>query len=55
MLCMMGVDVSPALASLSTGKTHYYDRFLLGIGTLILLSPKEGALIGWEAVKKVAT
>ena len=39
---MMGVDVPPALASLSTGgKDHYPDRFLLGIGSLVLPSPVE--------------
>ena len=33
-----GVDMSPAPASLSAGKNHYYDRFVLGIGSLVLLS-----------------
>ena len=36
-------DISPALASLSTGKNHYYDRFLLGISSLVFLSVGKGA------------
>lgn len=42
MLYMMG-DISPALASLLTGKNHYYDRFLLGIGSLVFLSAGNAA------------
>lgn len=34
-MCMMGVDMSPALASLATGKNHYYDRFFLAIRSLV--------------------
>lgn len=50
----MGVDVSPALASLSKGKNHYYGRFLLATSSLIFLSLKGADAVGWEAVNKDA-
>lgn len=45
---MMGVDVSPALASLSTGEKHYCGRFHLGSGSLIFLAQNRGVLMGLE-------